>query len=150
MDLGQLLVLGDLVFWIDSVKICTGELRLQVLAASRPALTPAAFSMASARSPSARPTYKAVVRPPLFPQLSSSFLLRLHFSDVLCLRVLASSILPCRPAAPQKDTTKPGSEKCLYVTAGCYSLEVSAALSRQLSDCGLPSVMTKDDADEVT
>jgi len=28
------------------------------------------------------------------------------------------------------------------MTAGCYSLEVSAALSHQLPDCGLPSGMT--------
>src|ERR1700733_4590893 len=41
----------------------------------------------------------------------SSFLLPFHFSAVPCLRPRANStspsVLPCRPVAPQKNTTKP-------------------------------------------
>src|SRR2546423_14788327 len=73
--------------------------------------------------------YKAVVPRRFSVNPLHPFLL-LHFSDVSCLWPLASStfppILPCGPPAPQKDTTKP----VRRMPAGCYSLEVSAALSR--------------------
>src|SRR5271170_4148587 len=103
--------------------------------------------MASARAPSARPILWQVIKsrgpPPLFHQLSPSFLLPLHFSDVSCLRPLASSTSPpprSFPAGPRphRKIRRSQLEECLHATAGCYSLEVSAALSRQLPDCGSP------------
>ena len=44
------------------------------------------------------------------------------------------------PAGPQphRKMRRNQLEECLHATAGCYSLEVSAALSRQLPDCGSP------------
>jgi hypothetical protein len=108
-----------------------------------PLSPPAAFGMASAHSPAQVDSlagYKAVV-PPLFHQLSPSFLLPLHFGDISCLRPLASSTFPRpSPAGPRlhRKIGRSQSEECLHATAGCYSLEVSAALSRQLPGCGSP------------
>src|SRR5271155_2246942 len=104
--------------------------------------------MASARSICQADPLAGCKAAPLFHQLSPSFLLPLHFSDVSCLRPLASStsppILPCRPTAPQKDTTRP-----VRKNASTRLLAVIRSRSRQhfLVNCltvGLPSVMMKD------
>jgi hypothetical protein len=49
--------------------------------------------------------------------------------------------------APHRKIRRSQLEECLHATAGCYSLEVSAVLSRQLPSCGSP---LSDDADDVT
>jgi hypothetical protein len=99
--------------------------------------------------------YKAVVPRRFSINSLHPFLLPLHFSDVSYLRPLASStfspILPCGPAAPQKDTTKP--VRRMPPPRDCWLLFARGLGSTLSSTAWLwvsPSVMTKDDADDVT
>jgi hypothetical protein len=123
-------------------KICFTPSSLAALDCPSP---PAAFGTASGRAPSPRPTlwqgYKAVV-PRRFSvnsvnSFSSLFILATSRASGLGRSSTSPRPFPAGPR-PRRDIRRSQSEECRPATAGCYSLEVSAALSHQLPSCGSP------------
>src|SRR2546423_11666214 len=101
--------------------------------------------MASGLAPSASQILWQVIKP-FVPRRFSINSLR-PFSSLFILAMSRASGLWRAPLSPRSSPAGPRPhrkirrsqlEECLHATAGCYSLEVSAALSRQLPDCGSP------------
>jgi hypothetical protein len=137
---------------------CSRELR-RWFSGPVTSLTPAAFGMSLARAPSRQadppPGYKAVVPRRLSINSLHPFLLPLHFSDVSCLRPLASSILPpgSFPAGRRPHRKIRRSQLEEYLHTRLLAIICSRSQQHFLVNylvMGLPSVMTKDHADDVT